>query len=61
MTQKEEIQKELKRDKEELNRVVNEFIKVNNEITRLRYCIDYLVIDEMNLKRNIKLNKEKLK
>jgi len=58
---KEEIQKEIERDKEELTRVVNEFIKATEKMTDLRYYIDYLVGDEIDLNNNIKKNEEKLK
>lgn len=58
---KEKIQKEIERDKKEIRRVVNDFIYANQEITRLRYAIDYLVGEEMDLNKNIEKNEEKLK
>ena len=61
MRTKEEIQKEIEKDKTELSNVVAKFVKITEQITDLRYALDYLASDEMNLNNNIDRNKEKLK
>jgi len=61
MRTKEEIKKEIEKDKAELSNVVAKFVKITEQITDLRYALDYLASDEMNLNNNIDRNKEKLK